>query len=61
MTVQVANNPGNQDLAVSTATNDQSDANFAQRNLWTSAYNATPSKTGVVTIVTYSALVSKNQ
>jgi len=59
VTVQVANNPSNQTLALSPA--GSSDTNAPLRNLWTGAFQSNPSNTGVVPIVTYSMMVSKNK
>lgn len=49
VTVQVANNPGNQLLASGT------------NNLWTGAYQTNTANTGVVPMITYSAVVSRNK
>ena len=58
VTIQVAQNPGNQQLAFdSGAANDQ---NAPLRNLWNGAYSNAPTSK-VVSIKTYSALVSRNK
>ena len=59
VTVQVANNPGNQTLDLSTA--DAMDQNSPLRNLWTGAYKSNPQDTRAVSLVTYSAVVSRNK
>lgn len=50
VTVQVANNPGNQSLARDATT-----------LLWTGAFSSSPANTGVVPFVTYPALIARNQ
>jgi uncharacterized protein (TIGR02598 family) len=55
VTIQVACNPARQPLALATA------ANSPLYDLWTGAFQSNPSNTGAVPIVSFSAMVSRNQ
>ncbi len=59
ITVQVANNPGNQELALSLDASDAQDKPL--RNLWTGAYAADRARTNAVVCLTFPALVARNQ
>lgn len=59
VTIQVASNPGNMALALSSAAS--SDASAPQRNLWTGALQSNPGNTAAVAMGTYFTLVSRNQ
>lgn len=59
VSIQIANNPGNQQLAVSSA--DSSDAGSPLRNLWTGGLQNNPASTWFMPITTYSTFVSRNQ
>ena len=59
ITVQVANNPGNQELALSLDASDAQDKPL--RNLWTGAYASARTKTNAVVCLTFPALVARNK
>ena len=59
VTVQVASNPGNQQLALSTDASNAQDKPL--RNLWTGAYTSNPANTKAVTCLTFPALVAKSK
>lgn len=59
VTVQVANNPGNRELALSPDASDAQDKPL--RNLWTGAYAADRAKTNAVVCLTFPALVARSQ
>lgn len=59
VTVQVANNPGNRELALSLDASDAQDKPL--RNLWTGAYAADRARTHAVGCLTFPALVARNQ
>lgn len=59
VTVQVVNNPGNRELALSTDPSDSQDKPL--RNLWTGAYASDRINTKAVPCLTFPALVAKNK
>jgi len=59
VTVQVANNPANRELALSTDPSDSQDKPL--RNLWTGAYASDRNNTKAVPCLTFPALVAKNK
>ena len=59
ITVQVANNPGNRELALALDASDAQDKPL--RNLWTGAYAAERGKTNAVLCLTFPALVARNK
>ena len=59
VTVQVANNPGNQQLALSSDPSDAPDKPL--RNLWTGAYAANPTNIKAVPCLTFPSLVARNK
>lgn len=59
VTVQVATNPGNRELALSLDASDAQDKPL--RNLWTGAYASERTRTDAVVCLTFPALVARNQ
>ncbi|MCE9608782.1 MAG: Verru_Chthon cassette protein B [Chthoniobacter sp.] len=59
VTVQVANNPGNRELALSTDPSNSQDKPL--RNLWTGAYASDRNNTKAVPCLTFPALVARNK
>jgi len=59
ITVQVANNPGNQGLALSVDPSNSLDK--PMRNLWTGAYQQQPENTRALNILTLPALAARNK
>jgi uncharacterized protein (TIGR02598 family) len=59
ITVQVANNPGNQVLALSTDSSNSLEK--PMRNLWTGAYQLRPENTRAIRILTLPALAARNK
>ncbi len=59
VTVQVATNPGNRPLALSTDPSNAQDKPL--RNLWTGAYQSDLANTRAVTALTFPALIARNK
>ena len=59
VTVQVANNPGNRQLALSSDSSNAQDKPL--RNLWTGAYTTLPANTKAVTCLTFPSLVARSK
>ena len=59
ITVQVANNPRNQELALSLDPSNSLDK--PMRNLWTGAYQQQPENTRALNILTLPALAARNK
>lgn len=59
VTVQVANNPANRELALSQDSSDAQDK--PMRNLWTGAFTSDRARTRAVATLTFPALVARNK